>query len=102
MAAVQSTEAEIAQFLDCLRDDAGIRDFIPNLGQDLVASGVLREAEFGKQPSRLQLSKLKTKLKESKIYVGDIDTDAAWQAKPDDWWDRLGFKGLGVFVAWLS
>ena len=50
MAAVQSTEAEIAQFLDCLRDDAGIRDFIPNLGQDLVASGVLREAEFGKQP----------------------------------------------------
>eukprot|EP01048_Picozoa_sp_COSAG05_P040575 COSAG05_NODE_20873_length_276_cov_0.587571_1_plen_52_part_01 len=52
MAVAVSTEAEIELFLETLRQDAGISDFIANLGQDLVASGVLREAEFGKQPSR--------------------------------------------------
>ena len=92
MAVAVSTEAEIELFLETLRLDAGISDFIANLGQDLVASGVLREAEFGKQPSRLQRSKLKSKFKESKIYVGDIDTGEEWQTKPDDWWDLHGAK----------
>ena len=60
-AAAQSTETEWTTFLDQLRDQAEIDDFIENLGQDLVGSEILREAEFGKKPSMLQKSKLKAR-----------------------------------------
>ena len=39
-AAAQSTETEWTAFLDQLRDEAEIDDFIENLGQDLVGSGL--------------------------------------------------------------
>ena len=41
-----STADEISAFLDQLSGEAEIHDFIDNLGQDLVASSILREAEF--------------------------------------------------------
>ena len=90
--AQQSTEAEWSAFLDQLRDQAEIDDFIENLGQDLVGSEILREADFGKKPSMLQKSKLKTKLRGSKIYVGDIEADASWKTKKEQWWDEHGSK----------
>ena len=62
MADGTSSEAEVTAFLDELRDTALIHNFIENLGQDLVSTGVLREAEFGKKPGMLQLAKLKIRL----------------------------------------
>jgi hypothetical protein len=91
-AAAQSTETEWTAFLDQLRDEAEIGDFIENLGQDLVGSEILREAEFGKKPSMLQKSKLKAKLRGSKIFVGDIEADASWKNKQEQWWDEHGSK----------
>ena len=40
-----STADEISAFLDQLSDQAEVGHFIDNLGQDLVASGVLRKAK---------------------------------------------------------
>jgi hypothetical protein len=92
-AVAQSTETEWTAFLDQLRDEAEIDDFIENLGQDLVGSEILREAEFGKKPSMLQKSKLKTKLRGSKIFVGDIEADASWKNKKFAHWQRGGAAG---------
>eukprot|EP01048_Picozoa_sp_COSAG05_P025529 COSAG05_NODE_6534_length_942_cov_1.344009_1_plen_219_part_00 len=92
-AAQHSTAQEIEAFLTALTRVAGITDFIENLGRDLVASGVLRKAEFSETPTRLQLSKLRAKLKESRVYVGDISTTANWKdtaAKKDEWYDLHG------------
>ena len=45
--ALESTPDEIKAFLEQLAAQAEITDFIPNLGRDLVASGVLRAEELG-------------------------------------------------------
>ena len=88
--ALESTPGEIKAFLEQLAVQAGITDFISNLGRDLVASGVLRAEEFDKTPGMLQVAKLKTKLRDSKIYVGDIEAGAEWKTKKADWWDQHG------------
>ena len=92
MADGTSSEAEVTAFLDELRDTALIHNFIENLGQDLVSTGVLREAEFGKRPGMLQLAKLKIRFKQSGIQVGDIPTTAEWAEKKMDWWEQHGAK----------
>ena len=69
----QSTADEISAFLDQLSGQAEINDFIDNLGQDLVASGILRKAEFSPKPGMLQIAKLRTKFRDSKIFVGDVE-----------------------------
>ena len=81
--AQQSTAGEITAFLDQLARQAEITDFIQNLGRDLVASGVLRAEEFDKNPGMLQVAKLKNKLRESKIYVGDVEAGAVWKDQRD-------------------
>ena len=92
MADGTSSEAEVTAFLDELRDTALIHNFIENLGQDLVSTGVLREAEFGKKPGMLQLAKLKIRFKQSGIQVGDIPTTAEWAEKKMDWWEQHGLS----------
>ena len=87
---MQSSAAEIAAFLAQLKNQAEVTDFMENLGQDLLGSGVLREADFGKKPTSLQLSKLKAKFRESKVYVGDVQAGAEWKDKKDEWWDEHG------------
>ena len=51
---------------------------------------MLRAEEFDKTPGMLQVAKLKTKLRDSKIYVGDIEAGAEWKTKKADWWDQHG------------
>ena len=101
--AQQSTAGEITAFLDQLAGQAEITDFIQNLGRDLVASGVLRAEEFDKNPGMLQVAKLKNKLRESKIYVGDVEAGAEWKDQKENWWDQHG-AGLVIRIqkAWKT
>ena len=101
--AQQSTAGEITAFLDQLAGQAEITDFIQNLGRDLVASGVLRAEEFDKNPGMLQVAKLKNKLRESKIYVGDVEAGVVWKDQKENWWDQHG-AGLVIRIqkAWKT
>eukprot|EP01043_Picozoa_sp_COSAG02_P008563 COSAG02_NODE_276_length_26189_cov_810.678191_8_plen_95_part_00 len=87
--AQQSTAGEITAFLDQLVGQAEITDFIQNLGRDLVASGVLRAEEFDKNPGMLQVAKLKNKLRESKIYVGDVEVGVVWKDQGHSKWSSI-------------
>ena len=101
--ALESTPDEIKAFLEQLAAQAEITDFIQNLGRDLVASGVLRAEEFDKTRGMLQVAKLKTKLRDSKIYVGDIEAGAEWKTKKADWWDQHGAQlVIRIQKAWLT
>ena len=101
--ALESTPDEIKAFLEQLAAQAEITDFIQNLGRDLVASGVLRAEEFDKTPGMLQVAKLKTKLRDSKIYVGDIEAGAEWKTKKADWWDQHGAQlVIRIQKAWKT
>jgi hypothetical protein len=82
MADGTSSEAEVTAFLDELRDTALIHNFIENLGQDLVSTGVLREAEFGKKPGMLQLAKLTIRFKQSGIQRGRTLERGTCRSKP--------------------
>ena len=101
--AQESSSDEIKAFLEQLAGQAEITDFIQNLGRDLVASGVLRSEEFDKTPGMLQVAKLKTKLRDSKIYVGDIAAGAEWKARKVDWWDQHGAQlVIHIQKAWKT
>ena len=68
-----------------------------------MASGVLRAEEFYKNPGMLQVAKLKNKLRESKIYVGDVEAGAVWKDQKEGWWDQHG-AGLVIRIqkAWKT
>eukprot|EP01046_Picozoa_sp_COSAG06_P021384 COSAG06_NODE_1605_length_8948_cov_25.421939_5_plen_597_part_00 len=101
--AQESSSDEIKAFLEQLAGQAEITDFIQNLGRDLVASGVLRSEEFDKTPGMLQVAKLKTKLRDSKIYVGDIAAGAEWKDRKADWWDQHGAQlVIRIQKAWKT
>ena len=98
-----STADEIGAFLDQLSGQAEIGDFIDNMGQDLVASGVLRKAEFSPKPGMLQVAKLRTKFRDSKVYVGDIEAGADWKGRQAEWWDAHGARlVIRVQKAWKT
>ena len=84
------TADEFREFLQKIKEDVQVTDFIQVVGTDLLGAKVISAADFSTPPNSLQLAKLTRRISESGIHIADIEVGQEWNAKQDEWWEEHG------------
>ena len=64
---------EFRDFLQKIKEQVQVTDFIQVVGTDLLGAKVISAADFSTPPNSLQLAKLTRRIRESGIHIADID-----------------------------
>ena len=81
---------EFRDFLQKIKEQVQVTDFIQVVGTDLLGAKVISAADFSTPPNSLQLAKLTRRIRESGIHIADIEVGEEWSAKQDEWWEEHG------------
>ena len=83
--ATPPTDEEFRTFLQSIKDDVGIEDFVQVVGTDLLGAKIISAADFGAPPNPLQLAKLTRRIRGSGVRIADIEVGEEWEDKQDEW-----------------
>ena len=64
---------EFRDFLQKIKEQVQVTDFIQVVGTDLLGAKVISAADFSTPPNSLQLAKLTRRIRESGIHIADIE-----------------------------